>query len=125
MMCVLYIIPNQHLETPHYEVTRLRDDQMEEGQEDLPTYKMVERIQPPANEDVLKAVDPEPRRQEAAVKMIQPQTQAPAPKPADAQPTATTSAEQSQPGFFAWLSNLFGISEKAPEPVVVETPKKS
>ncbi|HEX4937649.1 MAG TPA: ribonuclease E, partial [Candidatus Kapabacteria bacterium] len=118
------ILPNEHLETPHYEVTRLRDDQIEEGQEDVPTYKMVERIQPPANEDVLKAVDPEPRRQEAAVKMIQHQTQAPAPKPAAPAPLAPVAAEPSKQGFFAWLSNLFGGGEKAPEPVVEETPKK-
>jgi ribonuclease E len=121
----IVILPNEHLETPHYEVTRLRDDQIEEGQEDQPTYKMVERIQPPANEDVLKSVDPEPRRQEAAVKMIQPQTQAPAPiqKTAEPQP-ATAAVPPSPPGFFAWLSNLFGVAEKAPEPVVEEAPKK-
>ena len=117
----IVILPNEHLETPHYEVTRLRDDQIVEGEEDIPTHKLVERIQPPANEDVLKAKDPEPRRQEAAVKMIQPQTQAPAPKAAESQPANSAPSEQ---GFFAWLANLFGISEKAPEPIVVEAPKK-
>ena len=31
----ILILPNPHLETPHYEVTRLRDDQVAEGDEDV------------------------------------------------------------------------------------------
>jgi ribonuclease E len=127
----IVILPNEHLETPHYEITRLRDDQLVEGEEDIATYKLVERIQPPANEEVLSTVDPEPRRQEAAVKMVQPSTQAPTPRAAAAQPAAAAApvvAQPSQQGFFAWLSNLFGGGEKpapAPAPVVEEAPKKN
>jgi len=108
------ILPNEHLETPHYEITRLRDDQVEDNNADVASYKLVERIQPPAAEDVLAVATPEPRRQEAAVKMIQPQTQAPAPKPAapaPAQPAPLVVPEPSKQGFFAWLSNLFGAGE--------------
>ena len=77
----ILILPNPHMETPHYEVTRLRDDQVEEGDEDIASFKMVERIQPPALEVVLEAVDGDaPKRQVAAVRNIQPQTQAPAPR---------------------------------------------
>jgi len=77
----ILILPNPHLETPHYEVTRLRDDQVEEGEEDIASFKMVERIQPPALEVVLDAVDGDaPKRAVAAVRNIQPQTQAPAPR---------------------------------------------
>ncbi|MES2721020.1 MAG: Rne/Rng family ribonuclease [Pseudomonadota bacterium] len=77
----ILILPNPHMETPHYEVTRLRDDQVEEGDEDIASFKMVERIQPPALEVVLEAVDGDaPKRPVAAVRNIQPQTQAPAPR---------------------------------------------
>ncbi|MFN3586143.1 MAG: ribonuclease E [Moraxellaceae bacterium] len=123
----IVILPNEHLETPHYEITRLRDDQVEDNNADVASYKLVERIQPPAAEDVLAVASPEPRRQEAAVKMIQPTTQAPAPKPAAtpvAAAPAPVAAEPSKQGFFAWLSNLFGAGEK-PETVVVEAPKKA
>lgn len=119
----IVILPNEHIETPHYEVTRLRDDQITDGEEDIATYKLVERIQPPANEEVRNTVDNEPRRQEAAVKMVTPTAQAPAPK---TEPAAAPAAEASQPGFFAWLANLFGGGEKAPEPApeVKEPAKK-
>ncbi len=93
----ILILPNPHLETPHYEVTRLRDDQVEEGDEDIASFKMVERIQPPALEVVLEAVDGDaPKRQVAAVRNIQPQTQAPAPR--EQQPReAQAPAREAQP----------------------------
>jgi ribonuclease E len=118
----IVILPNEHLETPHYEVTRLRDDQIEEGDEDTPTFKLVERIQPPANEEVLSTVEAEPRRQEAAVKMIQP-GQAPAPRTPAPAPAPVVAAEASKQGFFAWLTNLFGSGEKETSSVIA-TPKK-
>lgn len=94
----ILILPNPHLETPHYEVTRLRDDQVEEGDEDIASFKMVERIQPPALEVVLDAVDGDaPKRAVAAVRNIQPQTQAPAPRePQAREPQAP--AREAQPG---------------------------
>jgi ribonuclease E len=126
----IVILPNEHLETPHYEVSRLRDDQIEEGDEDTASFKLVERIQPPANEEVLNSVEDAPRRQEAAVKMIQP-GQAPAPRQAAAVPApapaaaapAPAVADASKQGFFAWLTNLFGSGEKE-APVIAEAPKK-
>ncbi|MDF3030192.1 MAG: ribonuclease [Moraxellaceae bacterium] len=125
----IVILPNEHLETPHYEVIRLRDDQIEEGDEDAASYKLVERIQPPANEEVLSSVEPEPRRQEAVVKMIQPgqapaqRASAPVPPPAAAAPAAPAADEAGKPGFFAWLTNLFGAGEKE-EPVVAPAARK-
>ncbi|MES3040276.1 MAG: Rne/Rng family ribonuclease [Pseudomonadota bacterium] len=93
----ILILPNPHMETPHYEVTRLRDDQVEEGDEDIASFKMVERIQPPALEVVLEAVDGDaPKRPVAAVRNIQPQTQAPAPR--EQQPReAQAPAREAQP----------------------------
>lgn len=123
------ILPNEHMETPHYEVTRLRDDQIEEGQEDAPSFKAVERFVP-VTEDVVSVAEPVAKRQEAAVKMVAPETQAPAPRevtPQAAPVAAATTAETpaaAKPGFIAWLGNLFGITpEPPPAPVVEEKPK--
>lgn len=89
----ILILPNPHMETPHYDVTRLRDDQVEEGDEDIASFKMVERIQPPAPEIVLDAVDGDaPKRQVAAVRNIQPVTQAPTPR--EQQPREPQAREQ-------------------------------
>lgn len=94
----ILILPNPHLETPHYEVTRLRDDQVEEGDEDIASFKMVERIQPPALEVVLDAVDGDaPKRQVAAVRNIQPQTQAPAPREQQPRDVQAAPAREAQP----------------------------
>lgn len=151
----ILILPNPHLETPHYEVTRLRDDQVEEGDEDIASFKMVERIQPPALEVVLDAVDGDtPKRQVAAVRNIQPQTQAPAPREPQTRDTPaapsrdtasrelggsrqqrpgqagrgapTVAATPPASGFMAWLKGLFGVKpEPTPAPTTDRRPMNS
>lgn len=122
----ILIMPNPHMETPHYEVTRLRDDQVAENGDDEVSYKVVDRIQPPATELVLDAVDGDaPKRQVAAVRDIQPITQAPTPKAAE--PTTVVTAEAASVGLFAafmtWLKALFATK---PEPVVeAPAPRKN
>jgi ribonuclease E len=82
------LIPNVHLETPHYNVQRLRhDDLNQEGV--LPaSYELVE--QPAEEEKRTDAQAERPARMEAAVKGITPEQPAPivAPKPAEAAPVA-------------------------------------
>ncbi len=145
----ILILPNPHMETPHYDVTRLRDDQVEEGDEDIASFKMVERIQPPAPEIVLDAVAGEaPKRQIPAVRNIQPVTQAPAPREERVREAAAETAPQQQPqqpprapraqgprtpaqpaavvaaqpaGFMGWLKGLFGVK---PEPEVPAQPER-
>ncbi|HEX5277163.1 MAG TPA: ribonuclease E/G, partial [Fluviicoccus sp.] len=138
------ILPNPHLETPHYEVTRFRDDQIEEGAEAPASFQLVEAFQPTHEDNGLnRREDRSPaRRQEAAVKMAQPETQAPAPKsrddraPAPArapEPVAEAAAETEsaagpRKGFFAWFANLFNNGQTVQEEVesklqpVVEEP---
>ncbi|MFB9885564.1 ribonuclease E [Balneatrix alpica] len=68
------IVPNPHLETPHYEVIRLRDDNVEARSTDA-SYELIEA--PEAEVTELKA--PQPLlREEAAVKSLPPTTPAPA-----------------------------------------------
>jgi ribonuclease E len=86
------LIPNIHLETPHYNVQRLRhDDLNQEGV--LPaSYELVE--QPAEEEKRAEAQGERPQRMEAAVKGITPEQPAPIvpPKPVEAAPVAAAPA---------------------------------
>jgi ribonuclease E len=124
----ILILPDPHMETPHYDVTRLRDDQVEEADSDVVSFKLVERIEAPKPEVVLDAVEGSgPKRQEAAVRNIQPDTQAPAPRfvERDGAPstraTSATAVNKTALGFVAWFKSLinalFGV-----KPAAVETP---
>ena len=76
----IIILPNPHLDTPHYEVSRVRDDQMDDDHETPPSFQQVENFRPVHEDNGLYNREEKPavRRQEAAVKMTQPDTQAPA-----------------------------------------------
>ncbi len=115
----IFILPDEHLETPHFEVQRLRDDSPEimAGQA---SYEMshteAEDAQPAASTRTLV-------RQEAAVKTA-PHRTAPAPTPA---PTASSAAPAAQePSLFKGLvKSLVGLfAGKAEEPTA-EVEKKT
>ncbi|TCV90051.1 Rne/Rng family ribonuclease [Sulfurirhabdus autotrophica] len=107
------LIPNIHLETPHYTLARLRHDDalLNEGLQ--PSYKMVEM---PAEEALAQTPPQEakPVRQQAAVKGIP--TGQPAPMREEAKPEAEPSIFGK---LFGWFKKLG--EEKAPE--VEETAK--
>lgn len=100
----ILIIPNANMDTPHYEVQRIRDDQTTEG---LVSHEveLTEQVDP----SLSSAQDVEIKVQEAAVKLVAHDSAAPAPK--------VEAAPQSTPGllasFFAWLKALFESSEPA------------
>ena len=91
------LIPNMHLETPNYSVTRMRHDDLNQSEPLPPSYNLVEL---PAEEERQPAAAQEPAapRQEAAVKGVTPrqpapvtvkeEAPAPAPEPAVAQPVS-------------------------------------
>ncbi|SBS31811.1 Ribonuclease E [Marinomonas aquimarina] len=109
----IILVPNPHMETPHFHVERIRDDNEVIAQDDS-SYNLVEEpVQPPY----------EPRqagesaRQQAAVTSIAPAQPAPAPVAPEAKVTAK------KPGFFKRLFNaLFGSAEETVEQEVA--PKK-
>ena len=113
------IIPNESLETPHFELLRLRNDELNDSESARPSYEMVVHVedQDETNSDEqLKNIAEEP-----AVKTIAPTTPAPphtiAPQQLASAPQTTT-----KPGFFKWLSTtLFGAAKEEPE-VVEEKP---
>ena len=72
----ILVIPNIHLETPQHEITRLRHDELNQGEAKQPSYKMVET---PAEEISQASAASEVRapRQEAAIKGFTPEQPAP------------------------------------------------
>ncbi|MFZ6801155.1 Rne/Rng family ribonuclease [Undibacterium sp. Di24W] len=118
------LIPNKHLETPHYKLDRLKHDdpRLEEAHV---SYAMAEQADTDIGYSKRQKDDVKPR-QEAVVKSITPDT---APiverKPA---PVSTPVKEASSGGLFAgiakFFSSIFGASESK-APVVEEKPKHS
>ncbi len=109
----IVILPNDHLETPHFEVQRIRDDSPE-AQSGLSSYEMaaieVEEAQPAAATRTLV-------RQEAAIKAA-PQRAAPTPSvPAAAEAPATIEPSLFR-GLVKSLVSLFaGKEEEKPQAV--------
>jgi len=71
----IILVPNSHLETPHYKVQRLKHDELNQMEHVPASYEMVE----PPEEAPAPGAEEEPRkeRQEAAVKGIVPAQPAP------------------------------------------------
>lgn len=116
------VVPNPQMETPHYEVIRMRDDD-ESLVNGEPSYAIKFDEQPLETETVLEA---QAKPQEAAISSIQaPRAPVPPPAPEAEKPKAKTPAGKAQkqakkPGLFARIGSWF--SSLASEPV--EQPKK-
>jgi ribonuclease E len=104
------LIPNTHLETPHYSIVRLRHEEVSEGAP--PSYQMVE-LPSEAAESAAPSPEAKPPRQQAAVRGITPAQ----PAPTRPEPVVET------PSLFGkikgWLQKLSATKEEAP----VEKPK--
>ncbi|VVP64625.1 Ribonuclease E [Pseudomonas fluorescens] len=118
----IVILPNDHLETPHFEVQRLRDDSPEahSGQssyEIAAAAAEVEEVQPAAATRTLV-------RQEAAVKTAPARANAPVPTEAAAPVAAPAALPEPSlfKGLVKSLVSLFATKEEPAAPVVVEKP---
>ncbi|HDR9303861.1 TPA: Rne/Rng family ribonuclease, partial [Burkholderia multivorans] len=119
----IVLIPNKHLDTPHYKLERLRHD---DARLDDPraSWKMAEEAARELESETgysKRAADVKPK-QEAAVKGITPER--PAPSAAPQRPVEPAAAPAPAPvaqpsgGFIGWLKGLFGMSAApAPAPV--------
>ncbi len=112
------VIPNPNLETPHYEVTRLRKDQTQD--DSTSSYEMVQKTETVDRTPVANAESSIVKRQEAVVKMVQPSTPAPN---LQEQAVVTETKETKEAGFFArlltWFVQMFTgtpVEEEKPEP---------
>ncbi|GGX51806.1 ribonuclease E [Saccharospirillum salsuginis] len=116
------IVPNPQMETPHYEVVRLRDDDEALANAE-PSYALKLEEAPTETETVLEA---QAKPQEAAISSIQaPRAPAPVPteesQPAPAQKPAPAAkpASSGETGLFGrigqWLGGLLGGGESTEE----------
>ena len=111
----IVVLPDPHMETPHYDVQRLRDDQIEEG--NISSFRLVENIQPPAPEQGIDTLQPLQPRTQAAVSMVQ--------RPSISTESSSVAAPSEAPtkaGFMAWFSKLFAIKAEAPAPAAAPSP---
>ena len=101
------LIPNIHMETPHYTITRLRHDELNQRDASEPSYKMA--TLPEAEAVYQTAQSAAPARQEAAVKSIAPPQPVPAARP------AVPAVAPAQGGLFERIFGWFKkLGEEAP-----------
>lgn len=125
------IVPNPNMETPHYEVVRLRDDHTVATTNDA-SYTM----QPePADEAPIEAAATTQTvvaREQAAVRSVAPKTPAPEataesrlePKQAKAQPSQSQAPESLGSRFVGMLKGIFGTAEPAEKEAPATTEKE-
>ncbi len=105
------LIPNIHMETPHYTITRLRHDELNLTGAAEPSYRMA--TMPEAEAIYQTAQEAAPARQVAAVKSIAP----PQPVPAPAARPVVPAEQQPQGGLFERIFGWFKKrGEEAPAP---------
>jgi ribonuclease E len=109
------LIPNQHIETPHYTLERIKHDDTR-LEDPKPTYTMA--VEPEDDDKIIKAEKDERPRQVAKVKGIVPGQPAPihvaAPAPVPVQvPVAAPAPTPAPRGFLSKLKGLFGMSDNA------------
>ncbi len=115
------LIPNIHMETPHYTITRLRHDELNLRDAAEPSYKMV--ALPDADSGYQAEPAALPVRQEAAVKSIAPAQPAPSARP------LVPVAPQAEAGLFdrifGWFkSRTDDASATAATPAAPPTPAR-
>jgi ribonuclease E len=119
------LIPSPALETPNYDVQRIRKDESVPVQA-TPSYHLAKA---PAEPEIPAATSTGTvSAEEPAVKSVKPAAPAPAPSPAPAPAPAhnKAAATASKPGLLKRLfASLFGSAEKAPEPVSRKTGQQS
>ncbi|WP_206952935.1 Rne/Rng family ribonuclease [Trinickia acidisoli] len=113
------LIPNKHLDTPHYKLERLRHD---DARLDEPraSWKMAEEAARELESETAysKRTEEVKPKQEAAVKGITPERPAPS-APVRPQPAPTPAAAAAAPragGLFGWIKSLFGAQPQTPAP---------
>ncbi|TVO68891.1 ribonuclease E [Sedimenticola selenatireducens] len=119
------LIPNIHFDTPHYEIERVRDQDVNEDEEEVASYKMMAEPED-KKPDFAKPGDATP--EEPTVKRFIPSSPAPTPQ-------AKTPVAEVQPrekGFFSklWKAIIGGDSaeqatEQPAKPVKRESPKRA
>jgi len=110
------IVPNVHLETPNYEVKRLRHDDLRDADQTIASYQMAEK--PKEEEEAAGRKEREPVRQEAAVRGITPAQPAPVVAPSAASAPSAPAPAAAADASGGILGKLFGwlVPKPAPAP---------
>ncbi|MET0380014.1 MAG: ribonuclease E [Spongiibacteraceae bacterium] len=114
------IVPTPALETPHFEVQRLRDDEIDE------LSKLSFEIEPEAHEvvEAREIQTPQAIAQKAAVQFVPPPAPVPATVETVSTPVAVSAPVAKQPGLFGrMVKALFGEPQPEPAPVVIPAPE--
>jgi ribonuclease E len=118
----IIMVPNPHLETPHYKVQRLKHDELNAMEHVPSSYELVERPEEPKapgaeeeskrerQEAVVKAITPD---QPAPLPQVRPP--APVPQPAPPLPIVQPAAEGAV-GIFSRFLSMFKPAPAAPTP---------
>ncbi|HDP90250.1 MAG TPA: ribonuclease E, partial [Thioalkalivibrio sp.] len=112
------LVPNPHMETPHFEVVRLRSDEAPGELKGKSSYELVTREEP----ELPQSTAPQPGPEAAAVKTVTPSMPAPpaAPIEPEAKSEAAAAVTPQSPGLLVRLWNLLFAPAAAPQ----ETPEK-
>jgi ribonuclease E len=110
------MIPNKHLETPHYKLERLRHDDVRLDDQKA-SYVMAEEAARELEADtvVSRKEGDVKARPEAAVKGITPSQPAPVTQPRPAR-TSSADTQSNSGGFFGFIKKLFSSSEPEVKP---------
>lgn len=110
----VYIIPNQHLETPHYEVTRIRQNEIPEAASYELKTEIAKPVYQPKQAQVIE------REQPLLQGFAQPAQPAPV---APQQPAAPVAAATAEVGFFSkLLKGITGLFSSDAAPADVKAP---
>ena len=110
------LIPNTHLDTPNYTITRLRHDDLNKSEPLPASYNLVVVPAEEEKKTITGAPEATPARQEAVIKIITPQQPAPVPQPRpetrpQTQPAAAT-------GDTSIIGKIFGLFKRKPAEAV-------
>ncbi len=114
----LTIVPNLHIETPHFEIRRIRDDQLMEAGNFEASHLLPSEASKTATEEVITWQTRVTQAEQAAVQRILPAVPppvAPEPSAAAAPAAAQTAATPRKRGFGEWFKNLIGGKDKEEE----------
>jgi len=121
----IVLVPNPHLETPHYKVQRLRHDELNQMEHVPASYELVEQPEEPK---LGAEAEPQRERQEAVVKGITPAQPAPMaaepaarePRPQPAPPAVRTPSPlvkaETRPGIIGRILGWFKLEPTAETP---------
>lgn len=115
------VIPAPHLDTPHFEVARLRESDID-GDAEV-SYKIAAEAE--SEDEQIKAPQAPAAAPAAVVRTLAPKTPAPAPSPASDKPADNKPAEQKadEEGFFSKLGKSIAAFFKGEEPEPEPTPE--